>query len=209
LARTYAPEDTVIIKVNDRCNSLGEVLLEQDSRSKIIFIAIELKTFIVSTLKSEVRRNWLRTRLYDAERDAAAFPALAPINVGKLSDAHAAAFLWSLNSSICRRLRTRNPARVHIVDGEQIPGNAEAIVRQCLIDFNIPFEEQQLTWTVNHAAASKYSKDPSRPYDGESRRRDLLDAEQRIGEELEEGTRWFAANFSDETKFGRFSEERM
>ncbi|MGH9350652.1 MAG: hypothetical protein ACRD2G_00550, partial [Terriglobia bacterium] len=62
LTRTFDPGQTVIVKPSDVGNSMCDVMLENDPRSKAVLLSVDLRTFILSVLKMEDRRKLVRKR---------------------------------------------------------------------------------------------------------------------------------------------------
>ena len=63
LARTYGGDEVVVIKGHDLCNTLAQLLLAHDAQSKMLFLIVPLKTFLISVLSCTERREWMRARL--------------------------------------------------------------------------------------------------------------------------------------------------
>src|ERR1700693_3067554 len=190
LRRTYVARDVVIIKPNDQCNSLGEFLLKQNDESKILFLSIDLRTFLISVLKAPERRVWLRTRLRGAAKDAAHYELLARVDSSNLDDAQAGAYLWLVNVCICQHLRMAAPDRVSILAGDSVANVPDACLRTVASFFGLPLEYDQVGALLTDPSVLKYSKGLSRPYDAVARRRNLAHAEESLGAEIEQGIEW-------------------
>lgn len=191
LTRTYAPADIVVIKVNDLCNSMGDALLKMDVRSRIIFLYVSLETFVLSVLKRQSRRTWLRTRIRDSRRVVELFPALANIDTARLGDAEAAAYLWLLNSALYQDLRNGEYSEhVFALDGDKVAESPKTVIADVAAFLQLTLSEQRLDELLNHPSVRRYSKDTSHPYDANSRRTDLAQAQIRFGAEVEEGVEW-------------------
>jgi hypothetical protein len=101
LSRAYASDTAVVIKTNDACNWMGSRLLDHDRQTKIIFLASPLRFFLLSTLRTEERRSWVRTRVRELRAHLAQVPFLAEIVTADLSDGECGAAIWLLNSFLC------------------------------------------------------------------------------------------------------------
>jgi hypothetical protein len=191
LSRTYRVDDIVVIKVNDLCNVLGDKLLMNDARTKIVFLYVGLRTFIVSVLRTEKRRAWLRRRLLDNQMAIQMFPRLADVDTTSLSDAEAGAFLWLLNSALCHRFSMGvDSSRVAVLNGDGVAESPREAVRTVAGFFGFTLEEAQLKEILAHPSVSRYSKDLSQVYDLESRRQDLRKLEDSLGSEADKGIEW-------------------
>lgn len=192
LGRGYCTEDIVAIKVNDICNSLGEMLLAQDSGSKAVFVTIGLKDFLLVLLKSSERRQWLRGRLVKARKDAAIIPELAGFDPLQMSDADGGAFLWALNEGLRARLCSLNPSRVLTLPGEEISDEPASAVLAVAKHFGLPVGRGLPKNIFSDSTAARHAKDPSRSYDARSRRKELKALQKQIGAEADKGVEWAA-----------------
>jgi hypothetical protein len=192
LGRGYAAEDVVAIKVNDICNSLGEMLLTRDPASKAVFVTIGLKEFLLVLLKSPERRQWLRGRLLKARKDAAVIPELAGFDPERMSDAEGGAYLWSLNEALRARLCSLYPSRVLTVPGEEISERPHQAVLAAARHFGLPVSKGLPKHIFSDATAARHAKDASRNYDACSRRKELKTLQKQIGAEADGGVEWAA-----------------
>lgn len=62
LSRTYLESERPVIKVHEACNVLGSRLLE-DPEVTITFLSTPVRRFVLSVLKEEFRRQWVRRRI--------------------------------------------------------------------------------------------------------------------------------------------------
>jgi hypothetical protein len=189
LARSYGASDSVVIKVNDLCNALGEDLLARDSRSKILFLQSPLKTFLLSALNSFERRRWVRGRLLVVGCLFARIPFLADVEPSDLSDSEAAAALWLFNCAVCQFMLSGPAAhRVMTLNGEAVadrPRDTLCIAREF---FGLGAADAGADLT--DIPSSRHAKDISVPYDAHARARDRTKTEAQFGAETEAGIAW-------------------
>jgi hypothetical protein len=194
LNRRYAPEDIVVTKTNDLCNSLGEILLARDRASKAVFLTIGLKEFLLVLMKGPDRRRWLRARLRRAQQDAAIIPELAGFDPAAMTDAEGGAYLWALNEALRARLSAIDPGRVLTLPGERIADAPAEAVRAAAEHFGLPVSNGLPKNLFSGATATRHAKDPSRTYDARSRRKELNGLEKKIGREADRGVEWAMKN---------------
>jgi hypothetical protein len=192
LARIYHPEDAVLIKVNDRCNSLGGTFLERDPESKALFAYTGLRSFLLSVLKDEGRRQWLRRdRLPLIRREMLSHPELAPVAVERLTDAEGAACLWLQRVYAYRRLRREfSPRRAPAVNSGALPERPVRTLRRAAQALDVAADGAALSEVAEGNTLRHYSKDPHRPYDARSRDRELAELDARFGAEADAGVAW-------------------
>ena len=194
LNRRYAPEDVVVTKANDLCNSLGEILLARDPASKAVFLTIGLKEFLLVVLKEADRRQWLRARLRRALKDAAIIPELAGFDPAVMTEAEGGAYLWALNEALRVRMCSAHPGRVLTISGESVADAPAEAVRGAAHHFGLPVSNGLPKSIFSDATSAKHAKDPSRSYNARSRRKELKALEKQIGREADAGMKWAVDN---------------
>jgi hypothetical protein len=190
LGRAFAPGDIIAIKVNDICNSLGELLLARNASTKAVFVTIRLKDFLLVLLKSPDRRQWLRGRLLKAQKDAAIIPELVGFDPSKMNDAEGGAYLWTLNETLRARLCAAGQSRVLTLPGEEISDEPAKAVLAVAKHFGLPVTQSLAKDIHRGSTAAKHAKDPSRAYDARSRRKELRTLQKQIGAEADRGVEW-------------------
>jgi hypothetical protein len=193
LTRGYADTQWIVIKAHEPCNVLGLKLLHERDNASVIFLTTPQKEFVLSVLKSAERRAWIRTRVAEMLESGLGGPAWENVRPGALSDAQAAACMWSINNLLREELSScQEKARVLLLESDQLlndPASAlAAIARAC----QLPLDDQTISRMKVHPAISKYSKDVSISYDASSRRYDMARLEDRFASELNAGLEWAA-----------------
>jgi hypothetical protein len=195
LGRTYDDNDVVVIKVNDLCNAFGHVLLERDPESKAVFLSTSLRTFLLSTLKTEKRREWVEQRVKRTKLHPISFSPLVAIDIDALNAAERSAYLWLFNQMLCHDLLRRwSPKRVLPLNGDMVAEDPSEALRSVTDFWGWPVEEDQMTRVMADPMATNYSKfkGESHPYDAAARRKDLARWEELFREEVEQGVAWAA-----------------
>jgi hypothetical protein len=191
LTRTYDETQTVIIKVHEPCNSLGQRLLKADVKSTVTFLMTPLRHFILSVLKSEERRSWVRRRVCGEMASGGKAWGLEDVLPSDLSDAQAAACMWMRNNSLCEQLSASSErARVFLLESDQLIESAYETLRALVRFCRLPLDEIQIAWLVQHPSMRRYSKDVSLAYDANSRRREFAELERRFGHDADLGAEW-------------------
>src|ERR1051326_3864586 len=193
LGRTYDENAVVVIKVNDLCNVFGHVLLERDPESIAVFLSTSLRTFLLSTLKTEKRRAWVEQRVQRTRLHPISFPLLDAIQVDELNAAQRSAYLWLFNQMLCHDLLKRwSRERVLPMNGDIVAETPSKALKSAVDFWSWPVEEDQMTRVLADPMASNYSKykGESHPYDATERRKDLARWEELFLEEVEQGVTW-------------------
>ena len=193
LTRTFERGETVVIKASDVCNTMGDVLLANDPRSRAVLLSVPLRTFVLSVLKSEDRRLWTRKRAEFWQNTLALFPALSELRVDDLDDARKAAYLWMVTGALWDRFRRGFGAeRVLLMDGEDVSEGPGRALRQAATFFEIPLGEAELDGILADPVLARHSKSPSRPYDSVARRKDRESWEEQFSDDASRAIEWSA-----------------
>jgi hypothetical protein len=207
LTRTYCPGDLAVIKVHEPCNALADRLLDCNDHATIIFLISPLRQFVLAVLKSQSRRDWVRTRIPFAAI-AAQCPTLMHINTNNLNDAQAAAYLWLVNRFIYEQLHCgRHRSRVHLLNGNCLADSPETTLRDLMPKCEVVLDEPRLKVMIHDPSIRRYSKDLSRPYRPAQRREEMAALERCFSTDADGAMKWAASfgmgyDLSEDTEFG-------
>lgn len=191
LLRTYKPGQAVVIKPYEPCNRLAKTLLERDPNATATYLITPLKSFLLSVLKSEERREWVRARVASAARDASRYGVLSGISAEALTTPQAATYVWLLNYSLFRAFKRNDEAdRVVLADGDALVEAPEPTLRAVLSGSGLRVDGQQFQAMISAQSVQRYSKDSDRPYDAASRHDHLNELNRCWGMEADEGMGW-------------------
>jgi hypothetical protein len=185
LSRPYVDGRTPIIKVNDLCNGIAELLLERNPQSLAIFVTIPLDVFLMHVLKTPYRRAWAWERLRKQRSLVDEhFPDIIPT-----SDAEATVLVWSLYVRICGRLQQRHGSRVVTLDGEHIASHPWESA--CMVANHLGAIDPKKAAVMRIARSS--AKESQFNYSFAALQKDLQALRVKFSEELKAGLSWSAA----------------
>ena len=195
LARGYPADDAVVVKAaSNQCNGMGNLLLDHNASTKIVFVFVPLKVFLLQVLKTERRRRWLREQMQRMSGVMAEVPCLSAAAANHLTDGQRGAAIWLLNSFFCRTLLARPDShRVLVLNGEDLiarPGQTVLAAANFLGLADDEANRKALEMLRPHSQHSKHSQ---QPYNAISRAADLADAEARYRDEVRAALSWAAA----------------
>lgn len=191
LSRTYEENQMVLIKPVDCCSVIGRLLLERNPFATVTYLITPLRDFLLSVLKSGERREWARTRLQYAFRDFCHCPALQGIDIEELTIPQCAAMVWLIHRYLCEQLlKSECRSRVLLLNGQHLVTASHASLRAMTSLCGLPLSQSQLSEVISHPSTKKYSKDLTRSYDTDSRKREMLDLEAFLREEADAGEEW-------------------
>jgi len=189
LTRPYVPGGLVVIKPHEPVNALASQLLSYDPEATATFLFTPLKQFIVSMLKTQSRRTWVRTRI-PAAAMASQYRPLMSIGPDTLTDAEAAAYLWLVSRVLYEQCCQQHPERVICLNANRLADSPEVVLQDVLSHAKVALNASELKAVLEDPSLQAYSKDLSRPYDSFSRREELADLERTFGQEAEASVRW-------------------
>jgi hypothetical protein len=191
LLRTYEPGQAVVIKPYEPSNRLAKALLERDPSATATYLITPLRSFLLSVLKSEERREWVRGRVASAARDASRYGLLTGINADGLTTPQAATYVWLLNYSLFRALeRCYGAGRVALANGDALAEAPESTLRAVIKGAGLRVGEKQYQAMISAQSVRRYSKDSDRPFDAASRQDQLNEIDRCWGMEADEGMGW-------------------
>jgi len=112
----------VIVKLTDSSNNIAEDILGRDAAARAILLYSGMIDFVVSNLKLAGRRKFLGLFGVRAGRDAACLGILQNIDINRLADAQRAIYVWLVQVEWYRRIVTRFPAQVRLVNSATLIG---------------------------------------------------------------------------------------
>jgi len=191
LARAYTSDAAVVIKPNDVCNWMGNLLLDHDARTKIVFLASPLKMFLLSVLKFDDRRKWARGRIRQLSGFLTQVPFLTETSVEDLNDGQCSAALWLLNSFLCSSLLARPDSdRIRPLNGEDLIRRPQENLRDAADFLGLAHDESNRMALTTLRPMSYHAKNLHQPYDAVARARDRDTAKVRFGQEVGEAVSW-------------------
>ena len=193
LARTYLDSERPVIKVHEACNILGNRML-QDTETTITFLSTPVRRFVLSILKKEFRRGWVRRRVNQMGERHEFAELFQDVDVARLSDAQAACCMWMADRLLSQRLSSsENCKRVLVLNGDEVADHPLEALTRIAKAGGFAVSEQELEAIVSHPSVTRYSKDWSIQYNAASRRQELEHLEQRWGKEAQMAINWMEA----------------
>ena len=193
LARTYLDSERPVVKVYEACNILGNRLL-QDPEITITFLSTPVRRFILSVLKEEFRRGWVRKRVSEMSKRHEFAELFQDVDIARLTDAQAACCMWMGNRLLSQRLSSSDDCkRVLLLDGDEVADHPLEALSRIAKAAGFAVSEQQLDAVLSHPLVTRYSKDWSIPYNAASRHQELEHLEQQWGKEAHMAIDWMEA----------------
>jgi hypothetical protein len=205
LSRTCDDAEVPIIKTTDSCNNIIEPLLRYAQGSAAILLYSQLEDFMISNLKSEGRRAFLRNFLGRAQRDLADFPDVTLTNPEQLSDARAAAFVWMMQILSYRRaLAVCGPA-CKTLDARTLLDSPFECLAAVSDHLDLGFDDASITGIITGPVWRRHAKDPAVvSYTRAHRMQEKAGLLSALEPEISEGIEWIRSfpGWSERVYFG-------
>jgi hypothetical protein len=190
LSRTYRPGDRAVVKATSACGNLVEPLLWQNPNSRALFMHMDLEVWLATMLRNEVNRENGRAFAQAWLMDLHALTGRKSIVLASLSDAEQFAINWLSNMLCFQRAEQLYPQQIMRLDFEAL---LQAPTER-LTDIGrfFGFDTARAGELAAGPLMKSYAKNPTKPYDSEMRRKELMEirqggaAEIRIGLALAE-----------------------
>lgn len=193
LSRTYLESERPVIKVHEACNVLGNRLL-QDPEITITFLSTPVRRFVLSVLKEEFRREWVRRRVNQMSQRHEFAELFQDLDVAGLSDAQAACCMWLANHLQSQSLCSSDGCeRVLVLNGDDVADRPLQTLTRIAKAGGFDVSEQQLDAIMRHPTVSRYSKNSSIPFNAASRKQEMEQLDQQWGEEAQVAIHWMEA----------------
>lgn len=193
LSRPYLESERPVIKVHEACNVLGNRLL-QDPEITITFLSTPVRRFVLSVLKEEFRREWVRRRVNQMSQRHEFAELFQDLDVAGLSDAQVACCMWLANHLQSQSLCSSDGCeRVLVLNGDDVADRPLQTLTRIAKAGGFDVSEQQLDAIVSHPSVFRYSKNSSIPFNAASRNQEMEQSDQQWGEEAQVAIHWMEA----------------
>lgn len=202
LSRTFLPSDRVLIKAD--CNFILDSLLESNKGASVLFWYPALSTFVLSILKEEPRREWVRTRLersaliHRSQGDRFSFAEYIGRRAHQLTDTQAAACFWL--SQICiyhESLRRFRQCRIKILRSDQFIDNTSDTLLALARHFDLKASEADVKRIIQSDVMQYHAKNLLRRFNFGSFSAELRTLAETYRDELANGIHFIETVVSD------------
>ena len=193
LSRSGEDDAAVLIKAPDQVNWLASRILDWNPRVRIIFLCAPLRVFLLSALKSEDRRGWLRSRGRGLRLQLSRLPLRGELAPDELTDGQLGAALWLLNNFLCADLLARSDSeRILVMNSEDLIHRPQETFCKAVQFLGLTHDEHIRRTLGAFRPISYYAKAPHLPgrFDAAVRDAALAEIDKRFGEEVDTAVVW-------------------
>lgn len=191
LAKTYAPDELLVIKPSSFANNLMPELMRSPEQRRAVFLYSPLETFLANMLKSSDNRADGIEQLGPFLADAVTRGALGGLAMERLSDAQRVATLWVVQIQLFLDLLPTVPeGRLCSLDSEVFLAAPAPLLGAVARFLGVEATDDAIAAVTEGPTFRTYAKGPSRTYDAETRRQELARAAERHRAEIDEGLAW-------------------
>ncbi|WP_156930409.1 hypothetical protein [Sphingomonas jaspsi] len=182
-SRTFDPAETVVIKANVPVNFCLDLVAKVQPNSPAVLLYLDWPDYLTAILRTDNHRSWLTniTSTFRAMIESILGAPLSDV------DAERAASLWLAQMQLYRGFMDANPAAAAL-DAELLFQDPLATAAAVASHLGLHGVDP----TTNAAALGSYSKNPSQPFDSETRRRRAEADRERLSGELAVAGAWLA-----------------
>lgn len=182
LARGARTERAVILKLADSCNALIDTISAGPNEAQQILLYVGMRVFILSVLKSEQRREWMRARVRLWRPSMRSGTPLGGLRPDVMDDALGAAYLWAVTAHLWAQALGRWGAnRFRLLNGDvvaQDPATALIIAGDC---FHLGLGPEDIEGAIKGSGTRDRHAKSSRAYGSSRRSQDLQRWEGQFG----------------------------
>ena len=189
LGRTYSGSEKSIVKTNIPINFMLPEMLQRLPRPRGIILYSDLRSFLISALKSPQRRQWVIQVSAEMAGAIGSMDALSGIGTADLPLAKVAALLW-----IAQYFKYVDVLEAHenfrSLKSTVFYENPRGTLAAAFEHFETTMTGQEIDNIVGGELFKRYSKDPRVHYSAEIRKADEQRLEKELHEELQQALDW-------------------
>jgi hypothetical protein len=158
LRKTWQPQETPIIKTTDSCNNIINDILSMPQSANAVLLYSQLEDFLVSNLKSDGRRKFLRNFLRRSALDLAESSPLREYDISSLSDARAAVYVWMTQIACYAAALRQNSENCVSLDAATLLAEPHACLTELFKHFHIDVDKCEINEIINGPIWHKHAK---------------------------------------------------
>ena len=190
LGRSYARNEQVVIKPTDSCINIARELLTYRPEYTGIILYLPLDEFVVASLKRPDRREFLKNNVPRTRVDLVAMDLLPDVDVDRLSEGEAAAFVWLGLMVYYLDLLGDTDLRVRSLDAATFYRDPSGTLTALIDFFDLPLTASDIEDAIDQNLFARDSKDPSVRYDASSKAAEDAQLHARLSREFDDARAW-------------------
>ncbi len=198
IQKTYGTAEVAVVKPTDSCSNVAGELLQHQPDAKALFLYEPFEAFLISMLKSEAARQYLRGNLPRAEIDLRQRDLAAPLPSGNLSDGQAAAVVWLAMMGHCRDVLNNPDLDARSLDAAVFFAQPLPIVEKVAEFFQLGLAEEHIMEIERSGRLGGHAKFPGTAFDADARRLERSRWEAEFQGPLAEGVELLQAITADD-----------
>jgi hypothetical protein len=189
LAKSDQKPARVIIKANVPVNFMIPNLMDIHPNTRGIILYAGLEDYLLSVLKSDGHRGWVRHVLREVGNAVTAIVGISASELEELSDAEAAACLWMTQIHLFDKALEKY-SNLRSLDSEVFYSQPKQVLMKACQLYRISVKDDKIGAIVKSGLFTRYSKDPNKPYDNSIRLENKNSLRAEIGDELRAANKW-------------------
>lgn len=187
--KTFASTEVPIVKATDSCAVLAARCLQFHPDSRGIVLYQPLPAFLLATLKTARRRNFIRGMKARALDDLQSVGILLD-EITTLSDAEMTGLVWFSLMHKFTALLSRQDASIKSLNKAHLISQPAAVLSRVASLFQIDLQAQLIEKTVQEGAFTRNAKRPETPFQQETYNTSQRTFQETYADEIAEGIEW-------------------
>jgi len=193
LSRTFAPDQTALVKATSYVSELAAAILERPYGPRAIFMTVRPERFLATILGAENSPSEARMLAPGRLRRLHRRIGSARWRLDALSPGEITALGWACEMTALADGANSAGGRALWLDFDRFLADPRAGLSRCFRHLAIAASDSEINTILAGPGMRRYSKAPEHAYDAALRDRVLDEAHANAGEEINRGMRWLEA----------------
>lgn len=186
-----------MVKPSDSCANLARDMLRRANGAAGLFLYRQLRPFLLSVLKTNDRRAYVRGMAERARSDLARLDLYPRIDFETLTDARLAALVWSSLVFTFSDVLRDAEISARSLDSDVLFNYPRKTIAAAARLFELNLSEDEITAILEEGILSKDAKSPDHAFDRKRHKVNAEDARRRLATEVSDAVAWLSEVMGD------------
>lgn len=197
LGRTFGESEVAVVKPSDSCANLARDMLRRANGAAGLFLYRQLRPFLLSVLKTNDRRAYVRGMAERARSDLARLDLYPRIDFETLTDGRLAALVWSSLVFTFSDVLRDAEISARSLDSDVLFNYPRKTIAAAARLFELNLSEDEITAILEEGILSKDAKSPDHAFDRKRHKVNTEDARRRLATEVSDAVAWLSEVMGD------------
>jgi hypothetical protein len=190
MATGYYRTEQSVIKHHNLVTYIIDDVLATNTNACGLYIYSDLKSFIISVLKSKGRRDWLKDQIEFSYTDAETLNNLQSIGVSRLDDVTAASYLWLMNIAKYRQASKEHGSRLCSLNNNHLLSNPADVALRAANHLGLDLDKPCINEKITYGVLERHAKTPQIEYGNKQRKSEMSKLAKQFKAEIKRGQKW-------------------